>query len=288
MLSSVGNYRDIIFNSLLVGVLLCTGSAWFLLGYKLDSYLKITFLDIGQGDSYLITTPDKINLLVDGGRDLSPVSELQRVLALGQGVDIVMISHPDADHTTALPEIATKYAVKEAIFNMQTVDNDSFNQFVEVLVTKGLGRHPAIAGDVWRVGCCVKIEIIWPIISPSNSIETNPNSIGYKLTYGNFSMLSMGDLDSDQELQAIRNKEIDVDLLKVSHHGSKNSTPQELLNAIRPEVAVIQVGKNSYGHPYPGVINNLNKSGARVLSNLANGQVQIYSDGNSYNILTEK
>ncbi len=230
-----------------------------------EPVLKITFLSIGQGDGFLITTPDGINLLVDGGPDARLVTDLLRSRGVGY-LDAVLMTHPDTDHVGGLTLAVQEFNPKVAIYNPWPNGNKSFNSFQEVVATEGIEVLEITSGDNYLLGCCVELLFFWP--DSKNAISTNPNdeSIGFFLSYLNFDFYSAGDISAKIEERSadylnIVKLNTKVELLKVGHHGSKTSSSEKFLNSLKPKNAVMQYGKNSYGHPNSEVVDNFSNLG---------------------------
>lgn len=273
-------------------LLLANYFCWSILVEINDKNLYIKFLNVGQGDSYLVKTPDKITLLVDAGRDSRALAAVKENLELWHQLNLIMLSHPDADHMGSMAEIIKNYGTKQIIINPITKDSNLAKELLEVVKQNGLKVTTAVSGDSFKLGCCVELEIAWPKSASDSSalkVETNEQSIGFFLKYGNFLMFSAGDLGSaNEDLIASQLKVAPIDLLKVSHHGSKNSSSVGFLQKLMPATSVIQVGKNSYGHPSTEVLQALAANQRSVLRNDENGTITYITDGINYRVTLEK
>lgn len=261
--------------TLLVAVLLSTK----------DSNLELYMLDVGQGDSVFIKTPDKKNILIDAGPDEKVLSELSKVMTLGERkIDYVIITHPDLDHVGGLPEILKRYEVGYVLMEDIEKNLPHYLEAKKIIKQKKIISYPIRVSDDFIVGCCVKIDILWPKDSIDiESIEdVNDISTVLEVGYIKFNAFFGGDLSSEFEEEIARNNLIDFDLLKVGHHGSTTSTSKKFLKIIKPEISIIGVGSNnSYGHPSQEVINNLNESNSKVMTTSENGRIKIETDGKS-------
>ncbi|MEE1085596.1 MAG: ComEC/Rec2 family competence protein [Schaedlerella sp.] len=250
--------------------------------------LKITMLDVGQGDGIHIRTPSGMQILIDGGSsDVSEVGKYRIEPYLeSQGVtelDYVFISHGDLDHTSGIQEMLLnqKFGIR-----IHTLILPSENVLDESLLE--VGRFAEQYGTrVAAIGAGEKIidgEMVITCIAPSESYEGaigNASSMVLDLRYKGFDMLFTGDLENEGEDAVVKSGVLrDYDILKVGHHGSKNSTSEEFLEQVRPEVALISAGKeNRYGHPSKETLERLKNIGCEVYSTQECGAIIINTDG---------
>jgi competence protein ComEC len=254
---------------------------------RINSQLEIYILDIGQGDAILIKTPENNLILVDGGKDKFILNELGKVLPYwANSIDVIIATHPDLDHIGGLYEVAEDYNVDTFFINRVHKDSETFSN-LKIEASKKDNYQINYLNDFEIDN--LKFDIIWPEdLTTLSSLENiNDTSISFKLSYNNFTFLSMGDLNDEFELKALQNCECeDIDVLKVSHHGSKTSTPQELLDTINPKISVIAVGmNNSYGHPHKGVVDRIEKNNSFIYRTDRDGRIKIITNGK--NILVE-
>lgn len=249
--------------------------------YIFPQKLRIFFIDVGQGDSTLIITPDKKTVLVDGGgsdsfdvgeKVLLPYLLDRRILK----VDYVLISHFDTDHATGVAQILGKIDVSSIILTRQLEENDIYRHILSIAKEKKIKLIYVKEGDVLKIGG-IKISIIHPENKLMINNPMNNNSIVCKVEYNSFSMLLTGDIEMEaEELILRKNINLKADVLKVAHHGSKTSTTGEFLKAINPKVALIGVGKNNnFGHPSNEVIQRLKENGTRIYRTDENGEISI-------------
>lgn len=254
--------------------------------YYSSNLLRVDFFDVGQGDSFLITTPDKLTILVDGGPDLSAATKLEQRLAIWDDLDYVLMTHPDSDHVGSLKSAVEGNAVKGIFANLVEHQNPAYDGFKQVISEKELPLHEVSQGDVWQIGCCVVMKFMWPPAGWKSDV--NESSLGFLLEYGNFRLLAAGDLSTEYEL-AMWDESGGIDLLKVGHHGSKTSTGADFLELVRPHTAVIQSGKgNSYGHPSPEVLANLANAGVDVYRTDTLEDIAYLTDGQRYKLLVDR
>lgn len=249
--------------------------------YIFPQKLRIFFIDVGQGDSTLIITPDIKTVLVDGGgsdsfdvgeKVLLPYLLDRRILK----IDYVLISHFDTDHATGVAQILGKIDVSSIILTRQLEENDIYRHILSIAKEKKIKLIYVKEGDVLKIGG-IKISIIHPENKLMINNPMNNNSIVCKVEYNSFSMLLTGDIEMEaEELILRKNINLKADVLKVAHHGSKTSTTGEFLKAINPKVALIGVGKNNnFGHPSNEVIQRLKENGTRIYRTDENGEISI-------------
>lgn len=240
-------------------------------GYiNIPSNLRIYFIDVGQGDSSLIITPNNKKVLIDGGGTMNSTGSFdvgedtllpyllnRRIKKL----DYIMISHFDADHCQGLIAILNSIKVKNIIISKQAEKVYNYEKIMGIIVNKKINITVIKRGDVINVDNNVDIKILYP----ENKLyfdDINSNSIVAKLIYNEFTMLFTGDIESkaEERIVSIAKNELKSTILKVAHHGSKTSTTEEILNAVNPKIALIGVGKdNKFAHPNEGVIDRLKK-----------------------------
>jgi len=217
---------------------------------------KVGFLDVGQGDAIFIQTPDKFQILIDTGSSSVITSELGGVMApWDRSIDMVIITHPDADHFGAIDDVTNAYRVDTIIDNGFYHDEDFLeyknqieSEFVKHVNPKD-GYSLELPGEVLLTFISV------PTFGQGS--DKNDESIIVRVDYQDASFLFTGDASVDIEEQLIEDYPglLDVDVLKLGHHGSKTSTSDRFLEATTPQIAVVSASAgNRYGHPHPEVM----------------------------------
>ncbi len=254
-----------------------------------DGLLKIYFLDIGQGDAIFIETPNGNKVLIDGGPDNKILSKLGEVMPFwDKDIDIVVASHPHADHIVGLIDVLERYNVKNIVEAKESYSSSEFKAWQDAVVKEGANNIEAIAGKAIDLGDGVGLTTLYPFESVAGDNPKNPHDddVVIMLRYGELEVVLTGDMEEKVERRLIlAGEDLDSDVLKVGHHGSKTSSSEAFLSAASPEVAVIQVGaKNRYGHPAPEVLNRLENFGIKYYRNDVDGDIKLISDGISYKI----
>jgi competence protein ComEC len=253
---------------------------------RADRNLHVDFLDVGQGDSALITMPDGTTLLVDGGGNLfdgtrrigeTVVSDYLWWRGFDH-VDYVLVTHADADHIDGLNDVLKNFRVCNALIARAPPNDPEFAKFSETL--KQTNTHAAIlqAGDVIHFGD-VELSVLWPPAGGETS--TNNDSIVLRLKFGKRAVLLTGDIEKQAEQALLQSQQdLHADVVKVPHHGSKTSSTEDFVHAVSPQFAVISVGRHSmFGHPHEEVVQRWQANGATVLTTGECGTITITTDG---------
>lgn len=247
-----------------------------------SGFLRVVALDIGQGDSILITTPTNQQVLVDGGPSSDVASKVSRYIG-GDDIDLVVATHNDADHIGGLSTVVNNFNVKQAWINGALHTTHTYENWLTSLKDNQVPTKDVRAGEELDLGQ-VNLKVLYPTkdytgIRPEDS---NSASIVIKLTYGATSFLLTGDLEKEGEEELIRDNAADLasTVLKVGHHGSKYSTFEDFLNYVHPKLALISVGENNrYGHPAPETIKRLEAASIEYHRTDAEGDLVTLSDG---------
>jgi competence protein ComEC len=253
--------------------------------------LAISFLDVGQGDSILIRTPSGHTMLVDGGPNDKVLSGLGTMLPLfSRDIDIMVATHPDADHVTGLIPALEKYDVHALVVSGETSDTSVFAEMARHMDDEHAEMHVADAGDVIDFEDGVTATILHPYIG-EHFKDTNSASVSMVVSYGEETFLLTGDLPSDKEPLLMSSGLLpkNITVYKAGHHGSKYSSGEQLLTYIKPEYAVISAGKdNKYGHPNPEALERLGKYAKEILSTIDKGMITFLTDGTTVDVRTER
>ena len=255
---------------------------------RADGQLRVDFLDVGQGDSALITMPNGTTLLVDGGGQPRFRSEsVERpTRSIGESVvseylwwrgldrvDYVLATHADADHIDGLNDVVRNFDVNTALVGGAPSDDPEFSKFAQSLSNTNL--QTVYAGDVIRFGE-VEVRVLWP---PPGTDSTNDDSVVLKLKFRDRSILLTGDIEKKAEA-ALTGSDLTSDVVKVPHHGSKTSSTAPFVSATIPRLAIISVGQDSmFGHPHAEVVERWKQSGAEVLTTGQSGMITVTTDG---------
>lgn len=250
-------------------LLLSIGTSYIYKNIQKDLY--INFIDVGQGDSTLITTQFNKKILIDGGgsefgstfdvgeKTLLPYLLKKKIHKL----DYVIISHFDSDHVGGILTILEELNVKQVLIPKQVEYSENYNKFLDIIKKRNIKIKIVEEGNTINIDKNTYLDILWPEEKQIKDNVLNNNSLIVRLCYKNFKMLFTGDIEEIAEqrlLQKYENTEkLTADILKVAHHGSKSSSIAEFLEKVNPRIALIGVGKNNkFGHPNAGVLDRLN------------------------------
>lgn len=278
--------------------------------------LRVDFLDVGQGDSALITLPDNTTLLIDGGgrpgpfqkensfsdtdnSDGRPFSRDTR--SIGESVvseylwwrgldhvDYILATHADADHIDGLNDVARNFQVRAALIARAPDKDQEYARFAETLKERNIPLGLIGAGDVLRVGT-VTAKVLWPAPEQnSNASSRNNDSVVLRLQFVERALLLTGDIEMAGEHGMLRGGEdLRADLVKVPHHGSRTSSTVDIVAASRPRFAIISVGQTSpFGHPNADVVERWKRAGAEILTTGNSGTITITTDGRALELET--
>lgn len=263
----------------------------------------LQFIDVGQGDCTLITTPSGVNILVDGGgtvtfgkpsdawrkrRDPYEVGAKTVVpLLKKRGIhrlDAIILTHGDQDHIGGLQAVLEQFPVEAVLINGSLAESKTMEKIMKTALNRKVPIYSAYRGMVLKPDERTRLDFLYPLLPDKKTTslpyveDQNPRSIVFRLEMNEATFLFVGDLDeaSEEEMLKLEKVKQRVDVLKVAHHGSKTSTTEAWLSYWNPAVGVISVGAtNRYGHPHESVLARLQKYGMAVFRTDQQGEIQI-------------
>jgi competence protein ComEC len=257
-----------------------------------DRLLEVFFLDVGQGDAAVVRMPNGMVMVVDGGQRGATFDYGSRVVLPFLyahnifHVDIVLVSHLHSDHIGGLVALLEQMSVGHYIDSGQRYDSWTASRLSELIEEKQISYHRVVAGDRLLGMGQVDGWVMHPFSSFVDSLGRSPHGVNngstvLKLSYGTTDVLFTGDIEKEADYAMLSwGDQLQAEVLKVAHHGSKTSSSGSLLNAISPQWAIVSVGEfNRFGHPAVDVIKRLEQIGARVLRTDRHGAVRMTSDG---------
>lgn len=270
------------------------GFIWYaVFSFDLEKDLRVTFFDVGQGDAIFIESPAGAQMLVDGGPSNRVVSKLGRAMPFwDRSIDVVVLTHPDKDHITGFLSVLERYDVAMILWTGVLHSIAQYEKWKELIREEGAEIVIARAGQRVDLGGGVFFDVFAPLerVDGVSVPHINDTNIVGILRYGETSFLLTGDAEKATEYKLLLEApSLDVDVLKVGHHGSKTSSLEQFVEAASPEIAVIQVGENNrYGHPNQDVLDRLAAAGAEIFRNDTDGDIIIRSDGKTIDVSSEK
>jgi competence protein ComEC len=274
------NKKIIIILALLSGIIYFSSLYFF---EKEKGYLKVSFIDIGQGDAIFIRTPEKHNVIIDFG-DPKGISDLEKIIPWWEKeIDLIIITHPHDDHIAGIPEIIKRYKVKKIIYTGVNYESSSYSKLLKKIEKEKIPLMLPHKNQVINLGDNCNLSIIFPQenLYKKNVSNLNNSSIVSQLNCNNSKFLFTGDAELEAEDKILeRNIDIKSDVLKVGHHGSISSSQKTFLKKVSPLIAIIMVGENnSHNHPHLRIIRRLESLKIKILRTDLNGSITIISDG---------
>jgi competence protein ComEC len=262
----------------------CLLSSFFLVYHEWsripDGRLHVTMFDVEQGDALLIETPGNQRILIDGGPNLSLLEKLGDELPyFKRQIDLLVLSHPDADHITSLAEVLRRYDVKKVLMTGVHKDMSRYSAFLDALDESDAEIIIADANYDIDLGAGAMLDILWPRenMFGKEVKDTNKTSIVSKLIWKDHEILLTGDIDKNSERELLIEGEVlTADILTVPHHGSKTSSSTGFLLAVNPELALISVGRNNrYSHPHREVVSRYEKLNIPIKRTDLEGKIEL-------------
>ena len=266
--------------------------AWLVVFDLSRSYfLEVNFFDVGQGDAIFIQTPQRYQILIDGGPDPKIIEKLTQEMPFwDRTIDLIILTHPHRDHMAGLIEVLKRYKVENILWTGVMQETSEYNEWKNLIKNEGAKIFIAHAFQKITTPTTV-LNVLYPFENLEGKRVKNINntSIVSKLVFGEISFLFTGDIYKSVEKKLMKTGiELNAEVLKVSHQGSKTSSSEEFIEVVGPKIAVVQCGKNNkYGHPHLEVLATLEKYGIKVLRTDEQGDIKILSDGKIFKIDTK-
>lgn len=247
-------------------------------------HLRVYFFDVGQGDAILVRTPDKKDILIDGGPDDTILERLGEALPFwDRHIDIVILTHPHADHINGLYEVLKRYKVGMILESNLEKNPESMNYFNDLAYSLFGGDIIAspVDGDKIILDNNIGIEFFYPFETNLKEKDLNDTSLLFKLSYGEIDFLFTGDATEKLEKRLLEHN-IESEFLKVGHHGSRYSSSSVFLEAVNPTFSIISVGEdNRFGHPTKDALDRISLTGSGILRTDKNGSivVEVFDSG---------
>jgi len=250
---------------------------WIIFDFLNSFRGKVSFLSIGQGDAELVQIPAG-NILIDAGPDAKILSELDKSLSFyDRTIDLFILSHPNRDHFNGLFDVLERYNVRAVMLDNLSYSDSLFQKLLKELKQRDILIIKGIAGTKVNWENQDSLLVVYPKTMVSSKQDPNKFSLIANLILDKNCFLFTGDIDSAQEKKILSLISCPVNnsrILKVAHHGSRYSSCTQFLKGFNPQIAIIEVGENRYGHPHPDVIQRLTDIGAQIFRTDLDGTIR--------------
>ena len=255
-------------------------------GCTKEKLFSVHIIDVGQGDSIFIQTPENKRILIDAGDEEAEHTVYSYLKRKGvKKIDVLIATHPDTDHIGSMDYIIDKFKISHFYMPDAKTDSEAFYNLLDSCRDKNLKIEYLTKGDVLKIDSSTTMEIL----SPSTITDKNNlNSIVSLLNYKGYEFLFTGDAEKENESEILSSCNLpDIEFLKVGHHGSSSSSTDEFIAKLKPEAVAISCGyNNDYGHPHRSVLDTFRENGSVVYRTDKNGSLVFYCDENG--IFTKK
>jgi competence protein ComEC len=252
--------------------------------------LQVEILDVGQGDSILVTSPAGKIVLIDGGTGRRSVMRALNNRQISS-IDLMVNTHAHADHIGGLDEVLEALPVKAYVDSGMPHTTETYKKVLDVVESKGVPYKAVRAGQVFRLDDGIKIEVLAPedpLLTGTRS-DLNSNSVIMRIQHKKVCFLLMGDAELETEHRVLEQGLEPCEVLKVAHHGSRYASSKKFLTAVQPEWAAISVGRNNrYKHPAPEAVRRLERAGATVLRTDLHGRILFESNGRKVEVFASR
>jgi len=244
-------------------------------------FMEVHFIDVGQGDSILVETPNDKTILIDGGLPKAGnkvVSYLKKQKI--EKIDLLIATHPDYDHIGGLIHVMKSFEVKQILDTGKIHLTRAFAKYAAEIRKQGIPKKVAKPNQRIQLDSDLTIQVL---NAYQKDQSNNESSIVLKMTYNEMDFLFMGDATIKQEKKLMEKYDIQSEIMKVAHHGSDTSTSLEFLREINPQIAILTFSvDNDYGHPVERVVENLDRIEANVYSTASFGDIIIRTNGKNF------
>ncbi len=242
--------------------------------------MQVHFIDVGQGDSILIESPNGKTMLVDGGVKGAGQQIVSYLKELGiDKLDIIVATHPDADHIGGLIPVLDTMPIEQFYDSGKVHTSQTFEEMLTHIDEKNIPYHVPKTGDEIEFDKEVNVKVL---NANEQATDNNDASIVLKMTYGNVSFLLTGDAGVALEKDMLQ-YDVTATVLKAGHHGSNTSSSEEFVRAVKPEVTILSYGEdNKYGHPHTEVVDRLQAIGSKIYATADLGTITVSTDGVNY------
>ena len=263
---------------------------WKIIGGINNHQLHVDVLNIGQGDSILVRLPTGENILIDGGPDGTVLRELAEVMPLYERkIDVMILTHPHADHMNGLLEVLKHYEVGSVIITGVFYKSSAYDEFVDQIARRKISVFFAHSSVDYRLGT-VALDVVYPIkLAQGDRYENvNNSSISFRLLTDDGVFYFSGDLEKEGEEELLKSgQDLRADVLKAGHHGSRTSSSEAFLDLVQPDIAVISCGiNNTFKHPHPETLEHFSERDIEFFRTDLDGRVEMVTGENGLAVKT--
>jgi len=249
-----------------------------------DEILSIHYLDVGQGDAILIQTPNKTDILIDGGPDNSILNELGKVMPFYDNtIDIIILTHPHSDHVVGLTEVLRRYQINKIYYTGVIHTSPDYIEWLKEIKKQNIQTIIIDEPILLELEKDINLEFLYPFKSLNNKrvTEINNTSIVNRLVYNEISFLFTGDAEIEVEEELMEHEtQLSSSVLKAGHHGSHSSSSIDFIKQVNPEISIIQVGTdNKFNHPHLITTKRLERLEIPTYRNDLLGTISIQTNG---------
>jgi len=244
--------------------------------------MRVHFIDVGQGDSIFIESPNGKTMLVDGGVKGAGQNVVSYLKKLGvKKLDIVVATHPDADHIGGLIPVLNSIDIGQFYDSGKVHTSQTFEEMLTLIDTKNIPYNVPKTGDNIAFDADINVKVL---NANENATDNNDASIVLKIAYGNVSFLLTADAGVSLEKEMMQD-DVKAIILKAGHHGSNTSSSAEFIQTVHPEITILSYGEgNKYGHPHAEVVERLQAIGSKIYATAEAGTVIVSTDGVNYDV----
>ena len=244
--------------------------------------MRVHFIDVGQGDSILIESPNGKTMLIDGGVKGAGQQVVSYLKELGVNkLDQVVATHPDADHIGGLIPVLQTIPIEQFYDSGKVHTSQTFEEMLMAIDQKNIPYYVPKTGDLIEFDKDVTVKVL---NANEHATDNNDASIVLKVVYGNVSFLLTGDAGIALEKEMMQN-DVTATILKAGHHGSNTSSSEEFIRTVKPEVTILSYGEdNKYGHPHAEVVDRLQAMGSNIYATAESGTIIVATDGVNYTV----
>lgn len=253
-----------------------------------DKNLHVVFCDVGQGDATLLVR-GRTQILIDGGPNSDVVNCLARYMPFfDKQIELVVLTHPHEDHFLGLISVLQRYSITYFVMGEKGGEGKNYEELLTLVINKGIQIDEFATGDGLKLGkggILINFETLWPdsrISLGMTNADPNSLSLVQLVRFGDFELLFTGDADVRLWKERLNSNLSSLEILKVPHHASRTALDQAWISIIRPSLAVVSVGKNSYGHPDKETLGLLTAAGVGIKRTDLDGDVEVVSDGKKW------